>query len=486
MRFSAAASPGNSGGPLMDKDGNVVGIVLRKSENENLNYALPIKEMVKAKDNVATLDSMLIYRIDNMPFTSRDTLAENTKLPMDYKKLGDVLMAQMKKFSTSLLDKLVRENKKEIFPNGKGSDVLLSRSYSSIFPSIIARSDDGFWDTYEPKNIENSDLGNNGYMAYGSLGDSLFVRVHKPDDVPLKQFYKNSQLFMDLFLKGITVSRKIGAEEIKIVSMGKPSEEYIHTDSYQRKWQVKIWDSEYSDRKYIAFCLPVPDGYIAMMRSPRSGRISSHIDDLVTLTDFIYVSYYGTLEEWKQFIALKDMIPPVFSSFKLDYKYSDYFKYASQRLAISYSAKDIEITKDSDLELVFSYFKDNNKVIWDVSRIILGANKDQGTFVQVERNVRPPDHINQKYRQKWGDIVEQRTPYDKKIFFEDQRSFIGAAYTSNGKNISNSDLIYTVVYGEDGTSEKEAMKGTLEKFIQNLEVYEISDSKQPASRKKGI
>jgi serine protease Do len=37
MRFSAAASPGNSGGPLLDKDGKLIGIVLMKSANENLN-----------------------------------------------------------------------------------------------------------------------------------------------------------------------------------------------------------------------------------------------------------------------------------------------------------------------------------------------------------------------------------------------------------------------------------------------------------------
>jgi S1-C subfamily serine protease len=42
IRFSAAASPGNSGGPLLDRDGKVIGIVLRKSPGENLNYAVPI------------------------------------------------------------------------------------------------------------------------------------------------------------------------------------------------------------------------------------------------------------------------------------------------------------------------------------------------------------------------------------------------------------------------------------------------------------
>src|SRR3546814_7383335 len=34
LRFSAAASPGNSGGPLLDQDGKVIGVVMAKSPNE--------------------------------------------------------------------------------------------------------------------------------------------------------------------------------------------------------------------------------------------------------------------------------------------------------------------------------------------------------------------------------------------------------------------------------------------------------------------
>jgi hypothetical protein len=40
IRFSAAASPGNSGGPLVDRKGRVIGVVLRKSPSENLNVAV--------------------------------------------------------------------------------------------------------------------------------------------------------------------------------------------------------------------------------------------------------------------------------------------------------------------------------------------------------------------------------------------------------------------------------------------------------------
>jgi serine protease Do len=49
LRFSAAASPGNSGGPLLDAQGRVIGVVTAKSPNENLNYAVPIDRVLSVR-----------------------------------------------------------------------------------------------------------------------------------------------------------------------------------------------------------------------------------------------------------------------------------------------------------------------------------------------------------------------------------------------------------------------------------------------------
>ena len=56
LRFSAAASPGNSGGPLLDAQGRVIGLVAAKTPNENLNYALPIDRLLNAPDKSGTFE----------------------------------------------------------------------------------------------------------------------------------------------------------------------------------------------------------------------------------------------------------------------------------------------------------------------------------------------------------------------------------------------------------------------------------------------
>ena len=57
LRFSAATSPGNSGGPLLDEQGRIIGLVIGKSENENLNYALPIDRLLDNPGKVARIEN---------------------------------------------------------------------------------------------------------------------------------------------------------------------------------------------------------------------------------------------------------------------------------------------------------------------------------------------------------------------------------------------------------------------------------------------
>src|SRR3546814_16022333 len=78
--LSAAASPGNSGGPLLDQDGKVIGVVMAKSPNENLNYALPIGLLMDAPEGVADIDVRVSYQFDVFDSTLTNVLKERFAL----------------------------------------------------------------------------------------------------------------------------------------------------------------------------------------------------------------------------------------------------------------------------------------------------------------------------------------------------------------------------------------------------------------------
>ena len=44
IQTDAAANPGNSGGPALDKQGHVVGVLVAGG-GENMNFAIPIRQL---------------------------------------------------------------------------------------------------------------------------------------------------------------------------------------------------------------------------------------------------------------------------------------------------------------------------------------------------------------------------------------------------------------------------------------------------------
>ena len=475
LRFSAAASPGNSGGPLLDKNGMVIGIVLRKSENENLNYALPIGEVLRAPGK-AVLHMKMKYVLDNMDMTSVDTFHEEINLPATYRDLDRKATETIKRFSATLLKKLLAENRNNLFPNGSGSSLLLNKDYNAVFPHIIMKGEDGNWDAFLPKETRKADLGNNGFLSYGSIGRTAYLYMHKPDDVPLKRFLSDSKLFMDLMLKGVYVYRQIGEEKIKIVSMGKAQEDYPFTDAYGRKWTVRTWKHEYSDQLFVVFSLPVPGGCVAMVRADDTGAVlSSHIPDLRTLANFIYLSYYGTLGEWKELLALRDALPSVFSSIDLRSVYDRSSSFSSPRFTASYGADLMHITDKSDLNLRFSYYRDKGKVVWDIDGIVIGDDKSNNISYSVFRYAMPPKDLPDSFQSNWKNVEGQKFPYNRSAYYKEAYTVINSA-----QRIGPS-LYYIESYSANGKAEQEQMEKKLDGFLRNLKVHEKADALVKAS-----
>ena len=81
LRFSAAASPGNSGGPLVDPLGRVIGVVLRKSPSENLNFAIAMDQVTGASTSQATFEARSTYHPAVAKASDTVRLVETLPLP---------------------------------------------------------------------------------------------------------------------------------------------------------------------------------------------------------------------------------------------------------------------------------------------------------------------------------------------------------------------------------------------------------------------
>src|SRR5690348_2749793 len=146
IRFSAAASPGNSGGPLLDQSGKVIGVVLMKSPNENLNYALPMSEVLDAPKDLARFDKRMSYQFDVFDSTLSGTFKGDFKLPLSVSGFFAAYGNAFHPFLDSQLKALLDQQSANLFPNGDGAQqVLNGGAGSSDFPQILVRNSDGIW-----------------------------------------------------------------------------------------------------------------------------------------------------------------------------------------------------------------------------------------------------------------------------------------------------------------------------------------------------
>lgn len=486
LRFSAAASPGNSGGPLLDADGKVLGVIIGKNENENLNYALPMVETLKSRNNSAEIQSFSVYAMDNADFRERDDVAARIALPKSFHELKEAYTELSQGSMADAVRHLFIGNRGRIFPLGEHSDAVfnLISKLDFTFPTLLKMQPDGTWQPAQPEKITDAELPAGGKLRYGNLAGGLFLSIRKPDDIALGAFHSDSRILMDTILKGLRIPRKFGKEEVRITSMGKAAELPDYTDAYGRKWIARKWNIEFSDEGILAFFLPVPGGYAGILKSVNYQSTSfGTLIDLKLLSNFINISYDGSIAEWRDLLREKDMLPSAFSSLNLRFDADNSIHYRSKRLSGVFDSGSLRLTKDSRLKLEFGYFNENGGTVWDVTGLEITAEAAKETVMVIARATAPPRQMDKAYA-KWGAVQARKFPWDVKAFQGEDAAKIGTAI-SVGKDAENATVAYTVQYIKDGVADLDAMGKEFALITGNVKVLEESDQPAESAGKTG-
>ena len=85
IQTDASINPGNSGGPLLDYDGNVIGVNVAVAENaENIGFAIPINEVKRITDSILEFGEIRRPYIGVRYVEVNETIAEANNLDVDY------------------------------------------------------------------------------------------------------------------------------------------------------------------------------------------------------------------------------------------------------------------------------------------------------------------------------------------------------------------------------------------------------------------
>ncbi len=472
IRFSAAASPGNSGGPLLDRDGKVIGVVLMKSPNENLNYALPMSEVLDAPDDLARYDKRMSYQFDAFDSTLSATFKGSFKLPLDVSGFFAHYAKAFHPWLDQQLKALLDQQSANLFPNGEGAhQILYAGPPMDDFPQLLVRNSNGVWGAKGRSRIKIS-LPANGYVSGGMAGNNILFHLRRPDNVSGKQFHHDPEHTMDLLLRTGLLKRRVGSQRVRVTSFGKPVSTGHWTDRWGRKWQVWTWAIPYANSYQIVFALPTPDGYAVLTRlDPASSRHDTFIN-VRALTDFISLPYDGTLAQWKSFLTERDLLPAPFANVHISFDYGKDFRYDSQRLAFSFTPALQKINPNSMLTLGMGFYPGHDgKVVWDVGQVWLAATNHDHHWLSLRRVQKPTPDLDDSYQSRWQKIVGREHPYDEQAYTENDMTKIDAV-APPPQGPGKPSVLYTAYVYQPGSRPQADMKKKLDLLLKNVEVKE--------------
>lgn len=466
IRFTAAASPGNSGGPLVDRRGRLVGVVLRKSPSENLNYALAIGQVLESKEGEGRMSQRSALRLPILDASEPEILDEHFALPLTLPEFYKTWMNTITGVTQRTTAKLLENNQARLFPRGAGSERLLHVIERAPLPLRLREAQNGVWVAGGAK-PQTSQLDHNGYVEIG--GTSL--RVRTPDDIGLAKLYGDSKLLMDLLLKAHSEHRQIGSDSVRVTSLGKASRETTYTDRYGRVWQIKTWAIPYDDAYFTAVLLPTPEGYAGVFFRAPSMLADTLLREEELLLDYVLVTMEGTLAQWRDYLAQKVDRPKVFDSLQLQIDGTRQVRLHSRHYELEVTPALVKLSDQSILRLNFGFFHDGDQVVWDVAGLLVGEGEHTANWVNAQRKSQPPADLPEGFQSDWHKLVNHDFPYNGAITTESGET--RAATAVGGVGGGNAAKVwYALRVGFEGSQPQDLMTQKLDLLQRSFKVLE--------------
>lgn len=468
IRFSAAASSWNSGGPLLDKDGNVIGVVLRKLPNENLNYALPIGLVLDAPTKTVDTERRVSLRSGFMRATRDDVFHIKLELPMTFAAFADSVDAQSNTFFDAQWKALLAQEDAKLFPKGAGSETILAGgAYQSTYPAALLRGSNGDWAYSVPEHAKAS-LPDNGYVDIGFAGETAMFHLRKPDGLPLAALYADPKGLMELIFKYGPFTRDVGDEKVRMTSLGAPILDTVYVDRWKRRWQHREYAWPAVDRVVQIYSLPVPDGYIALMRNiPSHDRHDVDVR-MQAIADITTVAYDGSFAAWKEFLAQGEWVSPEIGQAHIVIDYGKRFSLSSPGFSLAYGPDLQLIDAKGELLVSIGFLGRDDAVRLGLTGVLAQADMDKHTQVRIARQPRPFADSPLNYLSHWKYLAGNAYPRDGKPYKSGTVSW--AWTTINGD--ADANVMYTVFYGNDGSLSDATMKQKLAQVVKGTSIQE--------------
>ncbi|HJW32436.1 MAG TPA: serine protease [Holophagaceae bacterium] len=469
LKSSAGVNPGNSGGPLVDPTGKVVGIVLQKKDN--LCYSLPAAELKAMKPSTARFFNKVTYSFALVP-DKTDALkrAFDIPLPLPYPVLRERINENHNGIYRKSMDSLFTKIGSDLFPGGESSDEAIQSIPTSNDAELIFRDNTTKKWALSGLEYKSADLGKNGALRYANANGVYFFRIRRPDDVAAIDLVRNPKLMMDLILKGAPVSRTVGGQEIRILSFGEPYLKESHQDRFARPWSKSIWYTPYDDGLVLSYTALVPSGAVVALKFLNSAQLTEWEYDLPKVLDYTYLPFNARFKDWKEYFKHPELLPQAFRAIKFEFQEGRSLQLEALWAKVNLDAKAMELAPNAYLGLCMGFSRKGKDIAWDLRRISFDEDEEDNYFVLL-KHLHPTASMNDSSQKAWKEVAKQKHPYTQRPFEEDGHSRIAGlhpAHLKAGANSLDSQELITIYLARSGKVPEGEMADRLKRIMGSI------------------
>lgn len=229
------------------------------------------------------------------------------------------------------------------------------------------------------------------------------MKLDAPDDITVRRLVDDPKLAMDTILRGINITRKLTQSDqgSRITSYGAPVETTTCTDRYGRKWQINVYLLEYADQAVITLSMPTPTGLSMIYKATDTATKDEWLFDLNKLTNFVNVSYSGTLEQWDTFLRQPDFHGAAMKGVSISYKEGSMVSVSTNSFSSTIPSGLVDVRKDSLLDLYCSVFLRHGAPVFDVRKLVFGPRNSSSSYYTFYRWSKPTDSLSKVIKDEW-------------------------------------------------------------------------------------
>lgn len=414
LRFSAATSPGNSGGPLLDAQGRVIGVVTAKSPGENLNFALPIERVAAGSRETAVLEAYAPFGLLILQDPVLVDFRADFPLPADFEEFSRRFLQVSTDYYVTAESRLLAERADHLFPKGD-RDEFLAETYRRLEPTLLAQQADRRWGLLDTSADTERTLAGNGRVWSTTDPRLTLFRIEYPTDATDVEAAGGSKAFMDWLLQGLRLQRYVGPQAVQITSLGAAASSETIRDRHRRAWRLQRWPVSFSDAHVIVLSMATPDGRVGMALQSDPKQLQPSLLQLRTLADYFFVSYTGSLRQWQAFLERRDQTADVFGSIRVSRDKTGALAFESPLFDVTLPATVLRVEDGSRLDLWMSYLKRGEGTEWLPVGVTVRTDETPSASLKIMRQAQPAAGVPRRLINRWEQMSGRREDFSGQV-----------------------------------------------------------------------